>query len=239
MLTRLPAHLPMHPPLMHRPPRFAWLPAALAGLAGLACALVGSSAWAQYKVVQPDGSVTYTDRPIPAPQARITQLGRTGTTATAAASVAAANNASGDAGLPADLRALAQRQPVTLYTATDCAPCDAARRYLVQRGVPYSERRIINDDDLLALDRVAGTRAVPALTIGAQPLRGFAEADWASYLEAAGYPAQSRLPKGWKAPEPTPLADRPAPVVASPAPAARPGLAVATPALPRPGSIRF
>jgi glutaredoxin len=214
----------------------------MALLSGLLLAWPISDAWAQYKVVQPDGSVTYTDRPVPTGSARVTQLGRPGATAPAAAAAAAANAATGDTGLPPDLRALVQRQPVTLYTATDCAPCDAARRYLQQRGVPYSERRISNDDDLLALDSLAGTKAVPALTIGAQPLRGFAQADWASYLDAAGYPEQSRLPRGWKAAEATPLADRPAPTSpATPAAAAapRPGPTVATPAAPKPGAIRF
>ncbi len=205
----------------------------------IAALLVAGSTWAQYKVVQPDGSVTYTDRPVPTASARVTQLGRPGATAPAAAAALAATAASGDAGLPPDLRALVQRQPVTLYTATDCAPCDAARRYLQQRGVPYSERRIINDDDLLALDRVAGTKAVPALTIGAQPLRGFAQTDWASYLDAAGYPEQSRLPRGWKAAEATPLAERPAPAAPAVAATPRPGPTVATPAAPKPGAIRF
>ena len=41
---------------------------------------------------------------------------------------------------------------------------------------------------------------MPALTIGAQPLRGLSEADWTAYLDAAGYPRESRLPRGWQPP---------------------------------------
>ena len=34
--------------------------------------------------------------------------------------------------------------------------------------------------------RLSGGRMVPALTIGAQALRGFSQQDWSSYLDAAG-----------------------------------------------------
>lgn len=156
----------------------------------------GLPAVAQYKVVQPDGSVTYTDRPPIAANVRVTPMGRH---ATAPA---------GDVALPVELRQAAQRYPVTLYTAADCVPCDNGRKLLQQRGVPYIERSIGNEDDAQALERAVGGRTVPALTIGAQQLRGLAEGDWMAYLDAAGYPRESRLPRNWPVPVASTLTER-------------------------------
>lgn len=186
-------------------------------------------ALALYKVVQPDGSVTYTDRPPTTGNGRVITLNRD------AAPVAS------EVVLPLDLRQAAQRYPVTLYTSTDCAPCDSARRLLQQRGVPYSERLISSEEDAAALERAVGGRTVPALTIGAQPLRGLSESDWTAFLDAAGYPRESRLPRGWEPPAPTPLVARmpvrQEPAAAAPAPRAPASPGPAPP--PPPGTLRF
>lgn len=181
-------------------------------LLALALLVLAAPAAAQYKVVGPDGRVTYTDRP-PAPdgKARISALNRR----------ASAPEASPTAGWPIELRQTAERYPVTLYTAGDCGPCDTARAYLRERGVPYSERQVQNDADALALERLVGARTVPSLRIGAQSLNGYDNTEWASYLDAAGYPAQSRLPAGWTPPPPSPLVAR-APAPRAPAPEAPP-----------------
>jgi glutaredoxin len=171
------------------------LMATLAALAG--------SAMAQYKVVGPDGSITYTDRPPTASNAKVTALSRRGDAP-----------ASADAALPFELRQVASRFPVTLFTSADCPPCDAARQFLQQRGVPYSERRVVTEDDAAALERAVGGRTVPSATIGSQPLRGLSQTDWTIYLDAAGYPRESKLPRNWQAPPPTPLVERAAPPVA-------------------------
>ena len=166
-------------------------------LLALALAATALPSWALYKVVQPDGSVTYTDRPPAASTARITTLGKSSTP-----------TGQVDVSFPVDLRQAAQRYPVVLYTSADCTPCDNGRRLLAQRGVPYTERRIISEEDALVLERLSGGRTVPSLTIGAQPVRGLSETDWTAYLDAAGYPRESRLPRGWQAAQPTPLAER-------------------------------
>jgi glutaredoxin len=183
-------------------------------------ALSALPALAQYKVVRPDGSVTYTDRPPVEANVRVTPLGRNA--AAAAAAAAAAENQ-----LPVELRQAVARYPVTLYTSADCAPCDSGRKLLQQRGIPYSERRVSTEEDALALERAVGGRTVPGLTIGAQQLRGYAEGDWSTYLDAAGYPSVSKLPRNWPVPMPTPLVERatpaPAPArAAAPAPAPEP-----------------
>ena len=189
---------------------------------------------AQYKVIAADGSVTYTDRPPVSSGVRVTSL--------KPAPLAPAAETNSQSGLPLALRQLATRFPVTLYTTNDCAPCDSGRQLLQQRGVPYSERRVLLDDDATALERLLGWRTVPSLTIGAQAMRGFAAGEWGGYLDAAGYPRESRLPHTWAAPAATPMTER-APVVA--APAATP-VAPATPARTEldtapapPGTIRF
>ena len=199
-----------------------------AGLAAALLALLAAPcATAQYKVVAPDGSVSYTDRPPIASNARIVNLGRPGAAVMPA-----------DIGLPADLRTIAQRHPVTLYTSADCAPCDAGRRLLQQRGVPFAEKRVTTDDDVAALDRLVGGRTVPSLTIGAQPLRGLSDVDWTAYLDAAGYPRDSKLPRGWQAAEATPLVERAEPRTTTPAPAIAPARRAEIPA-PLPGGMRF
>lgn len=194
---------------------------------GLAALALAGTAAAQYKIVHADGSVTYADRPpAVAGGARVTQLGRSGAAATS------------EPTLPPPLRQAAQRYPVTLYSAPDCAPCEAARRLLQRRGIPYRERRVAGADDAQALEGIVGARTVPALTIGAQALRGYAEAEWDAYLDAAGYPRTSLLPPGWPAPVPTPLVAERVPAEPAPAPAA-----VEPPAeqanAPAPSGLRF
>jgi len=157
-------------------------------------------AGAQYKVIGSDGSVTYTDRPPATTTGKVTAFSRR-----AGAPVAA------DADLPFELRQLVARYPVTLYTTADCTPCDLGRQLLQQRGIPSVERRVAGDEDAAALERAVGGRTVPALTIGAQSLRGLTQADWLSYLDAAGYPRESKLPRGWPVPEATPLVERRSP----------------------------
>jgi hypothetical protein len=49
---------------------------------------------------------------------------------------------------------------------------------------------------------------LPSASIGAQGLRGWNAAEWASYLDAAGYPRESRLPRNWQPPPAQPLVPR-------------------------------
>lgn len=177
---------------------------------GIACVLLaaGLPAAAQFKVVGPDGRITYTDRPPPAGQGSVTSIGRSATAASAAAGEAVP--------LPLDLRQVASRFPVVFYAGTDCPPCDQARQWLQQRGIPYAEKRVASDDDAAALDRLVGGRTIPSLTIGGQALRGFAPADWAAYLDAASYPKESRLPRGWQPAPATPVVERSAVQAAAP-----------------------
>ena len=135
------------------------------------------------------------------------------------------------------MRQTAQRYPVTLYTGNDCTPCESGRRFLQQRGVPFNEKRVASEEEALVLERAVGGRTVPALTIGAQPLRGYSETDWTAYLDAAGYPRESKLPRNWQAPAAQPLIEK----VAAAKPAAAPAPAPAPEVLPPEpaGKVRF
>jgi glutaredoxin len=200
-------------------------------MAACALACLALPSHALFKVVAPDGTVTYTDRPPAAAVGRPVPLGKGTPAAEASAALAS---------LPLELRQVSTRFPVTLYSSTDCAPCESARRLLTGRGIPYVERRVQNNDDAEALDRLTGGRSVPTLTIGTQALRGFADSDWHSYLDAAGYPRESRLPRSYQQPAATPLVERQAeapPAAERPAPAPEP--AAPPPAPPAPAGIRF
>jgi glutaredoxin len=167
-------------------------------------------AQAQYKVVGPDGRVTYTDTPPPQSSgSKVTRLGEH-------ASVAAA------AALPLELRQPVQRYPVTLYTMKLCDPCDTARTFLRQRGVPYNEKLIISIEDANALQQLSGAREAPTLTIGAQVLKGLSTDTWGSYLDSAGYPRESKLPANYQYPAATPLVEPPTVAERKPAAAQQP-----------------
>lgn len=194
-------------------------------LIAVAAAGLAGPALAQYKVVDANGRITYTDKPPVSDNAKVVNLGRSG------APAAAADGA--DAGLPFELRQIAARFPVTLYTGASCTPCEAGRQLLRQRGVPYSERQIVTDEDTAALERLSGGRTLPSLSVGSQALRGFNPTDWSSYLDAAGYPRESRLPRSWQPPAATPLVARAPAIPASAPPAAA---EPARPAAPAPAA---
>jgi glutaredoxin len=168
----------------------------LAPVASMLLCLSAGAVLAQpvYRIVGPDGKVTFSDR---APSAD-----------SAAASTSAAGAGSGSAaatGLPFALQQVASRFPVTLYTGSDCAPCDGARQLLVQRGVPFTERTVSSNADIAALQRLSGKAALPFGTIGSQQLQGFSDTEWTQFLDAAGYPKQSALPASYRRPAATPL----------------------------------
>lgn len=193
-----------------------------------AALLAATPAFALYKVVGPDGKVTYTDRPAVGTENKVQPVSTGGSVAN-------------DVALPFELRQLTQRYPVTLYVAPDCSPCDAGRQFLRERGIPFSEKLVSTADDGQALQRLTGGTSLPAITVGAQVVRGWQRENWASYLDAAGYPKISKLPASFPQGRAEPLTE---PRQAQPAPTARPAPAPAPapePAAPppNPSGIRF
>ena len=198
--------------------------------APLVALLVGLPAQAQYKVVGPDGKVTYTDRAPPPSTAKVTSLG----------SRAIASGPT-DPALPLELRDPAAKYPVTLYTVTGaCEPCQSARQLLRQRGIPYGEKQVQTPEDSEALERLSGGRDAPTLAIGSQMMRGLAPEVWGSYLDAAGYPRESRLPTTYQYAAATPIVERrEAAAAARPAAAASRADAPTAPAPASPTGIKF
>jgi glutaredoxin len=208
-------------------PRHVHRSTALRALLLSAACLGAGPSFALYKVVGPDGKVTYTDRPPSAAEGRASPINaRTGAAESAGA-------------LPAELRQAISRYPVTLYTiANGCEPCVEARDLLRKRGVPFSERQVVTGEDSEAFQKITGGRDAPVLAIGAQQLKGLAPQTWNGYLDAAGYPRESKLPPGYVFASPQPLTERPAAVAPSAAATPAPAPVAETPA-PAPGSIRF
>ena len=191
---------------------------------GLALLTVAGMSGAQgvYKIVGPDGKVTFSDKPPAAGQAT-----------TAGSGGSASNNAGGD--LPFELRQVASKYPVTLYTSAQCAPCDTGRTLLKSRGVPFNEKTISTPEDSEALQRLAGEPSLPFATIGGQKLKGLSEIEWTQYLDAAGYPKSPMLPKSYRYPAATPLVAVQKATPAKPEAAAKPA-AVEPASLPSPSA---
>ena len=103
-------------------------PKTLLALAVLAGSFFSPLSQAQqvYRIVGADGKVTFSDRAPAASSANVSAVG-----ANAAGGAVAAN-------LPFELRQVAGKFPVTLYTGDNCVPCNSGRSLLSNRGIPFS-----------------------------------------------------------------------------------------------------
>lgn len=162
----------------------------LAGTVTVLIVLACTSVQAQtvYRIVGQDGSVTFSDKP-PVAAAKVTAQGPNGR----AVDVHPQNG-----NLPYALRQIVARYPVTLYSSAGCVPCNAGRLMLQGRGIPYTEYAISADEDVEALQRLSGDKSLPFLTIGGQKIKGYSEAEWTQFLNAANYPATSLLPGNFR-----------------------------------------
>ena len=203
----------------------------------LVVAVGGFSTWSQaqqqiYRSVGPDGKVTFSDQPSPA-----TSKARVSTSSTDAAANAAAST------LPFELRKVVGQYPVTLYSGENCGPCASARSFLKTRGVPFAEKTVITSEDTQALQRLSGDNSLPFMTIGSQQLKGFSDAEWTQFLDAAGYPKTSVLPSSYRHAAATPLVNMAPAVLPATfgAPAARMTAPADSAKLPpvNPSGIRF
>ena len=180
-----------------------------------------------YKSVDKNGRVTYSEvPPLPGSGDKLT-----GDSATSAS-------------LPYALQQVVSRYPVTLYTTADCAPCISARLMLTQRGVPFTERTVTSNEDIDAYKKLNGDTSMPLATVASQQLKGYEETEWTKYLDAAGYPKSSTLPRNFKNAEATSLTPKKAAekeVAEKPAPtrAARPAAAAPQEPSNNPAGIKF
>ena len=203
---------------------------ALLALAGFSAG--DANAQQIFRIVGPDGRITFSDKP---PLEMGNQAG------TAKAVALPGGGGTDSASLPFELRQAATRYPVTLYTSPECAPCATGRTMLSSRGIPFAERTVTTNDDIEALKRLAGAASLPFLTIGGQQIKGFSEAEWGQFLDAAGYPKTSQLPPGYVQRAATPLVVLQEPQLARPASPATPSAAAPAPPPPadNPAGIKF
>ena len=173
-----------------------------------------------FRIVGPDGRVTFSDKPPVTAEQSVTATGRSGRP------VEVANN-----NLPFELRQVTTRYPVTLYSSATCGPCNSGRALLSSRGVPFAERTVTTGEDGDALARLSGENSLPFLTIGGQKIKGFSDTEWTQFLDAAGYPTASKLPASFRNPPASPLVavQRPEPVAQPTATAAAPEAAPGAP----------
>ncbi|MCY7317375.1 MAG: glutaredoxin family protein [Ramlibacter sp.] len=170
-----------------------FLAIALCGIAAAASFALPAQAQQVFRIVGPDGKVTFSDKPPLESNSKVAPIVR----------MPAGGGAAG--GLPFELQQTTSKYPVTLYTGSDCTPCATGRAYLNSRGIPFTERTVTSAEDVVALQRLAGEKSIPMLAVGGQQIRGFSSSEWSLFLDAAGYPAKSMLPAAWRNPPPSSL----------------------------------
>lgn len=136
----------------------------------------------QYRWIDKDGRVQFTDAPPPA-GARDVRRTNVTTAKPAAPQV------------PFEVARLQKDFPVTLYTSPNCKEgCDLARGALNKRGVPFKEVQVWNPETNEELKKVSGAVEVPTMVVGRSVQRGFEQGAFDSLLDSAGYPRAGILP---------------------------------------------
>lgn len=184
----------------------SWHTAGLATVCATVLLLMGSAqAQTIFRGVEADGRTVFADKP-PTGSTKVTVVVLGNKTAEATGAT-----------LPFELRQVASKYPVTLYGASNCAPCGLGRALLSARGIPFTEKTVQTAEDVQALQRISGENSLPFLSVGVQQIKGYSEAEWVQFLNAAGYPQTSALPSGYRNPAATPLAALQKPAPAAPA----------------------
>jgi glutaredoxin len=157
---------------------------------GMMLGCSGALAQQMYKWKDADGVVHYSDTAPPAKDKKVEVKDFSGATAQMTPAVP----------LPYALAQAVKNNPVTVYTTSDCTPCDQAKNALRDRGVPFSEKTVSNEADRARLAQAGGSSKVPFITIGARTLAGYGPGELQAALTAAAYPLTKRLPAGYQNP---------------------------------------
>ena len=137
-------------------------------LCALLAAVVSANAADVYKWTGPDGRTQFGDRPPPeatAEQLRIRTF-------------------NGAAEVVADAPSLAG---ITMLTTVWCGVCKQARRYLAERGIPFTELDVEKTEAGRAEYKRLSGRGVPIILVGGQRMNGFSPSHLDPLLKAAGY----------------------------------------------------
>jgi len=167
-------------------------------LAATLCAVALGASAQMYRWTDDKGRVHVTDTPPPASAKGVKKAG----TAAPEAAAAAAPSKSAE---PFALQQARANFPVTLYTVPNCQGCDAARKLLNTRGVPFKEISLTDASQMEEFKQAVGGNTVPAMIVGSTVQKGFEDGAYQRLLDAAGYPATGVLPPRSQA-EPAPTA---------------------------------
>jgi len=146
-----------------------------------------------YKITNPDGSVSYSDKPPTSATTKVEKKSYSGGSA-------------GFGDLPYEVGQAAKANPVTLYTMKNCPGCDAGRQMLTNRGIPFMEKTVSTNEDNDKVRSISGGNQLPVIVIGRNKQVGFEPTQWGSLLTAANYPTSNTLPKTYSNPAPEPAA---------------------------------
>lgn len=146
-----------------------------AALVAIAIALAAGPLGAAqlYRWVDEKGHVEWRDTPPPAGAKNVEQRN-------------VGSNTIQTSTLPYSVQQAVKNFPVTLWVYDCGEPCTTARRHLVRRGIPHTERNAEKERD--ALKKLTGSLEAPVLVVGSKQLKGYLDTDWDSALDAAGYP---------------------------------------------------
>lgn len=128
-----------------------------------------------YRSIDSSGKVHYSDRPLPG-SADVVEM-KVGKAPVP------------DERLPYATQRAMQNFPVTLYSFPECgSACKEAREFLNRRGVPFTEKSLVSQEDIDSFRKVSGDSAIPKLLIGKTWVKGFLAEQWNKELDIAGYP---------------------------------------------------
>ncbi len=137
--------------------------------------LANAQAGELYRSIDKDGNVHYSDRPLSG--------------AEDVAAVKVDKERIPEESLPYETQRAKQNFPVTLYSFPDCGPtCKEAKDFLTKRGIPFTDKSLVKQEDIDAFRKASGDSQVPALTIGKTWVKGFLAEQWNKELDYAGYP---------------------------------------------------
>ncbi len=181
----------------------------------LLCAAAFAASAQMYRWTDDKGRVHFSSTPPPAGAKGVQKKG-----------AEPAAGAGSSAALPFSVQQAQKNFPVTLYTTPGCEGCDAARKLLNGRGLPFKEVSVTEDAQIEELKAAAGANSVPTMIVGRTVQKGFEEGVYNRTLDAAGYPRAGILPPGSQA---APTQAQPAPETPQPLTPASPRGRYATP----------
>jgi glutaredoxin-like protein NrdH len=71
---------------------------------------------------------------------------------------------------------------IVVYTMTGCQHCAGVKEYLAEKGIEFTERNVLEDDEAMADFRELGFRGTPVTLIGEEAIVGFDRAKFDELL---------------------------------------------------------